>query len=216
LRAIDNLTQWIEEDLDPHLKGETRRNMDLLKSRVRRMEKMIDGILAYARTDIRDLKLETVDLQELLREVVDLLVPPPTFKIEIDEELPILETVKSPLHQVFSNLINNAIKHHHRPESGVIRISSREEEHFFRFEVADNGPGIDRAFHNDIFMMFKTLRPRDEVEGTGIGLPLVKKIVEQAGGILRIESAPDQGSTFIIQWPKIWKGAEKEPIPVSG
>lgn len=214
LRAINNLTQWIEEDLETHLQGETRRNMDLLKGRVRRMERMIDSILAYARADRAEITVEKVNLNELLNDVIDLLSPPPPFVIEIDDDMPVFWTAPSPLHQVFSNLINNAIKHHHCPDEGRVKISVSEEGDYFRFTVADNGPGIPEAFHDDIFMMFKTLKSRDKVEGTGIGLALVKKIIKRAGGWLELESSQGKGSTFTVCWPREWDkgGARQETV----
>jgi PAS domain S-box-containing protein len=211
LRAIDNLTQWIEEDLDSHLKGETRRNMELLKRRVRRMERMIDGILDYARADILGIELEEVDVEELLKEIVDLLDPPAGFKISIPEGMPIIETAKAPLQQVFSNLIHNAIKHHDK-ERGRIEIAMEEGEDHYCFMVRDDGPGIPETLHEKVFMMFRTLKSRDEVEGTGIGLALVKKIVERAGGSLSLDSSPGEGSTFLVRWPKVWMEAKEESL----
>jgi signal transduction histidine kinase len=106
-----------------------------------------------------------------------------------------------PLELTFKNLIENALKHHHRPE-GRIEISARELADFVEFSVADDGPGIDPTFHQRIFEMFQTLQPRDEKEGTGAGLAIVKKAIEGQGGTITVISAPDQGATFRFTWPK--------------
>jgi len=105
------------------------------------------------------------------------------------------------LWQVFSNLISNAVKHHHQQE-GVISIAATEQELFYEFSVADNGPGIDVAQHQKIFQIFQTLKPRDQFESTGIGLALVQKIVQQQGGSVGIKSEQGQGATFLFTWPK--------------
>ena len=122
--------------------------------------------------------------------------------MEIVGPLPTLYTERVPLATVFRNLIENAYKHHDRPSCGWVRISAEEQANAVVFAVSDNGPGIDAAYHERIFVMYQTLRPRDEVEGSGIGLPVVKKIVESRGGAVRLESAVGAGTTFFITWPK--------------
>jgi signal transduction histidine kinase len=114
--------------------------------------------------------------------------------------LPTLHTYAAPLETVLRNLVSNAIKHHDKPQ-GKIEISAKVKGDFIEFSVADDGPGIDPAFHDRIFQMFQTLRPRDQVEGSGIGLAVVEKIISNVGGTIRLESAPNKGATFIFTWP---------------
>jgi PAS domain S-box-containing protein len=208
LRAINNLVQWIEEDLEPHLEGDTHKNINLLKGRVKRMEKMIDDILEYARAGRLGVDLERVDTAEVLREIVDLLNPPEGFKVIISPRMPVFRTAKIPFQQVFSNLIDNAIKHHHSPRGRVV-VSVIETRSFHEFTVSDDGPGIPEKHHAEIFRMFKTLKSRDQVEGTGVGLALVDKILERLGGEIRLLSSPGHGCTFRVRWPKTWQ-EEKE------
>jgi signal transduction histidine kinase len=111
-------------------------------------------------------------------------------------------TAKVPLEAVFRNLINNAIKHHDRPD-GRIEISCRENGAWYDFTVGDDGPGIPPESHEQIFQMFETLKPRDSVEGSGMGLAIIKKIVESMGGRVGVDSAVGQGARFRFTWPKV-------------
>jgi signal transduction histidine kinase len=105
-----------------------------------------------------------------------------------------------PLQRILSNLIGNAIKHHDKPQ-GRIGLTMKEEKGFYAFAVRDDGPGIPTQFHDQIFKMFQTLRPRDQVEGSGMGLAMARKTVELFGGALSVESNSDRGCTFRFTWP---------------
>jgi signal transduction histidine kinase len=202
LRGIANLSRWIEEDIGESFPPEARKQMDLLRGRVHRMEALIDGILRYSRVGRVKVTPQAVDVTQLVREVIDLLAPPPErFRIEIVDPLPTLRTDRVRLQQVFMNLIGNAIKHHDK-SNGLIRIGCRDLDEFFEFSVSDDGPGIDVQYHERVFVIFQTLEPRDKVEGTGVGLSLVKKIVEHYGGSVRISSKRGEGATFYFTWPK--------------
>jgi signal transduction histidine kinase len=106
-----------------------------------------------------------------------------------------------PLQQIFLNLLGNALKHAMRPDA-LVRVRCSETGDGWEFSIADNGPGIAPEYHERIWGIFQTLKARDEVEGTGIGLSVVKKIVEARGGTVRVESAAGQGATFFFTWPK--------------
>ncbi|HEY9832109.1 MAG TPA: PAS domain S-box protein [Stenomitos sp.] len=201
LRAIANLAQWLEEDLADSLTAETRHQMDLLQGRVHRMEALINGLLQYSRVGRFRAELELVDMQVLLAEVIDSLAPPPGFTITVMPDMPTLWIERVPLAQVFANLIGNAIKHHHRRDGHIV-ISGEEHTNSYEFSVTDDGPGIAPEFHEKVFVMFQTLEPRDKVENTGVGLAIVKKIIEDKGGTIVLESAPNQGATFRFTWPK--------------
>ncbi len=201
LRAINNLSTWIEEDLEDRLDEETAGQMALLRKRVCRMEQMIDGLLDYSRIGRVAMISEKVAVKELLTEVIDALSPPPDFTIELSPNLPVLVTERLWLQQVFSNLIGNAIKHHDRLE-GHVWVDVQDQGNFYQFAVRDDGPGIEPAYHHKVFVIFQTLQARDKTESTGIGLSLVKSIVENKGGNVQIESARDRGTTFLFSWPK--------------
>ncbi len=201
LRAIANLASWIEEDLEDKLDEETRYNMNLLRSRVQRLENLINGLLAYSRVGRLKSEPQFVKVRDLLSERIDLLDIPPGFTIEIVGEMPTLITEISPLQQVFSNLINNAIKHHPRND-GKVTITTTEKPNFYEFTVTDDGIGIAPKYHDKIFTIFQTLEPRDKTENTGIGLSIVKKAVEAQGGKITIKSSLGQGTTFKFTWRK--------------
>jgi PAS domain S-box-containing protein len=205
LRAIANLSEWIEEDLRDQLTGETQTQMQLLRSRVHRMEALINGLLEYSRVGRMHLPTETVDVNALLREVLEMLSPPPTFTIDIAPDLPVLNTRRMLLKQVFSNLIDNAIKYHPRP-SGRVTITVQAQGDWYEFAVHDDGQGIDPHYHEKIFVIFQTLQARDAYESTGVGLSIVKKIVEAEGGIIQLESQIGQGTIFRFTWPKTLRG----------
>jgi PAS domain S-box-containing protein len=201
LRAIANLSEWIEEDLAGQLPAENQRQMTLLRRRVYRLEALINGLLEYYRAGRTKVTTETVDVNLLLAEIIDSLDPPATLKIEIEPGMPTLQTKKLPLSQVFSNLISNAIKYHHRSD-GHIKISAQERENFYEFAVADDGLGIAPEHQDKVFTIFQTLQSRDQTESTGIGLAIVKKIIETEGGEISLESELGEGATFRFTWLK--------------
>jgi PAS domain S-box-containing protein len=199
LRAIANLSGWIEEDIGAHLTEDTKHQMDLLRGRVHRMESMIDALLQYSR--VGRLKTDTVpvDVEQLVTEIIDYLAPPPEFTVKVMPGMPTLMTERLPLEQVFSNLISNAVKHNDKP-NGEIVIAATNLGDRYEFSVADNGPGIAPEYHEKVFVMFQTLVPRDRVENTGVGLAIVKKIVEDKRGTIYLESQLGQGTTFRFTW----------------
>jgi len=137
----------------------------------------------------------------LIDEMIKLFVLPTAFTITVQPQLPIFMTERVPLELVLRNLISNAIKHHHRAD-GQVQIIGQDQGNVIEFAVIDDGPGIDPQFHERIFQMFQTLKPRDQVEGSGIGLAVVKKVIESRGGKIRVESVAGQGTIFRFTWPK--------------
>jgi len=201
LRAIANLSEWIEEDLAEVLTEDTRHQMNLLRGRVHRMEGLINGLLQYSRVGRIKTEPEIVDVNSLLKEIISSLEYHDEFRIEIEEEMPTLRTERVPLQQVFTNLISNSIKHHDRSD-GLVNISVKEQSYFYEFTVTDDGPGMDPKYHEKVFVIFQTLEARDKTENTGIGLSIVKKAVETQGGTIALESEVGQGTTFRFTWPK--------------
>jgi two-component system sensor kinase FixL len=201
LRGIANLSQWVEEDLGGSLAGEGRAHMELLRGRVNRMEALIDGILQYSRAGRMRVKPEMVDLSALVHDVIELISPPARVAINVMPGMPMIQTERVPLQQVFINLIGNAIKHA-GAEQPKIDVTWADDGAFLQFAVTDNGHGIAPQYHERIFAIFQTLEARDKVEGTGIGLSVVKKIVETHRGRVWVESDVGKGSTFRFLWPK--------------
>ena len=201
LRGIANLAAWLQEDLAGKLTEATREQLDLLRDRVKRMNALIEGLLDYSRIGRTEQSMENVDVAELLAEIVDFLSPPPGFRIRIDPEMPVLNTDRLQLSQVFANLISNSIKHH-EGEGGQVWIKASDKGEFYEFTVKDDGPGIAPEFHKKIFMMFQTLQTKDYDTDTGIGLALVRKIVQEHGGSIKLKSQPGKGARFRFTWPK--------------
>lgn len=201
LRAIDNLATWIEEDNADKLTEKSKENLQLLRKRIIRMNNLIDGILQYSKAGEIDLEIQAININELLNEIVDSINPPPSFLIKSQPDLPTLYTSKTALSQVISNLITNAIKHHHQAV-GNIEVNVKTSDYFYIFSVKDDGPGIEPEYHEKVFQLFQTLKTKDELESTGIGLSIVKKIVETQGGSIIVESAPETGTTISFSWPK--------------
>jgi len=203
LRGIANLAQWIEEDLaaSGDLRPEMREMLELMRSRMHRMEALIEGILEYSRAGRVPQPAERLDMRRVLQDVVDLMSVAPEASVQLGD-LPTIQAPLLPLQQIFMNLIGNALKHAGRPDP-VVRIEARDAGSFVEFTVTDNGPGIAPEFHGRVWGIFQTLAARDKVEGTGIGLALVKKLVENHGGKVWVNSTPGEGATFGFSWPKI-------------
>jgi PAS domain S-box-containing protein len=203
LRGIANLAQWIQDDLGEGLAGESRDHMRMLQGRVHRMEALIDGILAYSRAGRGLARPEPVDTADLVRDVAELQGHGEDVRIEVAPGMPVLQTERVPLQQVFMNLIGNAVKHTrlHRRDV-VVSVGWSDRGDAFEFTVKDNGPGIAIEHHDRIWGMFQTLAARDKVEGTGIGLSVVRKIVDGRGGRAWVESPQGEGATFHFVWPK--------------
>lgn len=202
LRAIESLSRLIAKATKELLAPDKQEYLELMQNRVRRMEALLDDLLAYSRVGRIEVATELVNSTLLVRNIIDLLSPPEGMTVIVADDLPVLQAERTPLEQVFRNLIGNAIKHHGRPE-GRIEVSARDLGDAIEFYIADDGPGIPPQYHEKIFQMFQTLKPRDEVEGSGMGLALVKKIVEDQKGKIWLRSAEGQGSSFYFTWPKL-------------
>ena len=199
LRGISNLSEWIEEDLTDKLTEDAQKYLHLQRERIAKMENLIDGLLQYARVGRQNATIETVDVRQLLAEVIDSINPPSDFAIAIKGKMPIIATQRLFLEQVFSNLISNAVKHHPRLD-GKITISVQEQPRFHEFTIADDGAGIAPLAQERIFDIFHTLKKGDGKSNTGVGLAIVKKIVEERGGKIILESEVGKGAAFRFQW----------------
>lgn len=200
LRAIEHLASWIAEDAGPVLPPGSAEHLAVLRGRVKRMEKLLDDLLAYSRAGRVQYAVEKVDLDALVQDVVSVLAPPADFVVTVEPPGFEFYTQRIALEMVLRNLIGNAIKHHHR-QDGHIHVCVTDHGRFVELSVGDDGPGIETQYHGRIFEMFQTLQPRDEVEGSGMGLAIVKKMVESYGGVISIASTPGQGTTLRATWP---------------
>lgn len=196
IRGIHNVISWIEEDLDNELSPELKRYLKIIPQKTRRMEALINGLLDYARLNIKA-PSENIDTNALVHEIADSIVPR-NFRLEIGD-LPDLFTERIKLEQVFTNLISNAVKYTPQDE-GLIQINCKTFPHFYEFSVKDNGIGIAVEYHQKIFEIFQTLRERNEEESTGVGLAIVKKIIDDQQENIIVKSELGHGSEFIFTW----------------
>lgn len=211
LNAINKLAGWIEEDCGDVLPDSARQHFELLKSRSVRMGKLLEDLLLYSRVGRVEYQIENIDLKPLVLDIISLMDISSGFTVTVNDIN--LRAEKTPFEQVLRNLIGNAVKHHPN-NTGNIAIYAEKTPTGFTLKVADDGQGIPDNLHDKALEMFQTLRPRDEIEGSGLGLALCKKIVEYSGGTLHIEptkpdlidkpnhiSADNVGTTIIIFLP---------------
>jgi signal transduction histidine kinase len=144
---------------------------------------------------------EIINGSALMDNILALLSPPKGFRVEVSRSFADIDVPRMPLQQILMNLISNAIKHHHKTE-GCIKVTVEDDDGMYAFAVEDDGPGIPAQFHEQVFKMFQTLKPRDRVEGSGMGLAMVRKNVEVYGGTIKLESSEGGGSVFRFSWPK--------------
>ena len=201
LRSVGSLADWLIQDFAEVLNEEGNMLLTLLRERIRRMHNLIEGVLQYSKLGRIQNEKELIKTDDLLAEIIDLLDPPSTCEVNIQSDLPEVLYDKVRLQQVFQNLLSNAIKFLDKPK-GEISITMKTSLTHYIFSVTDNGPGIDENHFNKVFQIFQTLQARDEYESTGIGLSIVKRIVELNDGTVSVESTLGKGTTFSFSVPK--------------
>jgi light-regulated signal transduction histidine kinase (bacteriophytochrome) len=205
LRGIANLSEWVEEDLAGAMTEGARGQMALLRARVHRMEALIDGLLAYARAGRVAEQSETVDVGLMVREIIDVFaVPKDKATFRVGAGLPTLRTERVPLQQILMNLLGNAVKHK-GGDGAQIGVEARAVGDGWEFSVLDNGAGVPVEFRERIFDIFQKLDSRDKVEGAGIGLAIVRKLVVRRGGHAWVDSSFSGGAAFRFTWPNVSK-----------
>jgi len=207
LRDINQLARWIREDLEQDLAQDIpatcAEKFDLIASRTQRMEKLLDDIAAYsdAHMPSTDRLSEIISVSEMVQGVLKWLSPPPDLGITLSPLLATARVRSMPLTLVFVHLIENAIRHNDKADK-KISVEVEDQGDHYMFSVADNGPGIAPQYHEKVFGMFQTLKPRDVSEGSGMGLALTRKILLHAGQKIWIESTPEAGVKFHFTWQK--------------
>lgn len=203
LRGIKATANWIQEDLDDHPNSEVIENLTLMKSRIDRLDNILESLLEYSRVSTRKHHCENIDLNKLFSDILLILNIDEQINIIIPEQLPTIKTVRIHIQQVFQNLIDNAIKHHDKLVPIEININIKDHADYIACSVTDNGPGIEKNKHIKVFEIFQRLVRYDEIKGTGIGLALVKKLIELHGNNLQlISEPPTRGCTFTFNWKK--------------
>jgi signal transduction histidine kinase len=188
------------EDAGDVLPAASRSDLMLLRQRVELMNRLLNDLLHYSRVGRVESEPEDVDPVEVVAEVIELLGIPPEFRVDVQAEMPLLHSPRTAVRKVFQNLLDNAVKHHHRSE-GLIEIRASQRNGHVEFTVRDDGPGVDPQFHDKVFLIFQTLKRRDELDTSGMGLAIVKKTVEKYGGHVKLTSSVGKGATFTFTWP---------------
>lgn len=211
LRGISQLANWIQEDLGDTIPEQSSDHLDRLQTRIGRLDSLLQELLDYSRVGRTEHQLEEVDVHAMLVDSIEILDNAHGMDLKLVGQFPVFSTLKAPLSQTFLNLISNAIKHNHRGADGVVEVSWREFTDYYEFSVADNGPGIDEKDHDRVFQMYQRVGDRN-VDGTGMGLAIVKKQIDSLGGEISIESKAGEGACFRFRWPK-QAAVEASPNP---
>jgi len=202
LVGIAGLLEIIQSDPRVAAINELNAYFQLMSKASSHLRGMISSILDYSRKADIEQNDEQVDVHEMVTQLVHLLFPPAHITISIDGRLPVLITKKFKLQQVFQNLISNAIKYNDKPQ-GQITIGCTEEDEHYVFYVQDNGPGIGEQDRGRIFSLFETAASKDGGDdSTGVGLNIIKMLVEEQGGNITVDSVPGEGSRFHFRWSK--------------
>jgi two-component system sensor histidine kinase/response regulator len=201
LRGISQLAHWLVHDYADAFDKEGTAFVKLLINRVKRLDRLINGLLEYSRVGGTPAEYVTLDLNVLVRHVIEMIAPPEHLQIIVENSLPVVVGRKRDLQCVFFHLLGNAVKFMEHSQ-GSIRIGSLDESSWWKFWVVDNGPGIEPRYHKKVFEIFQTLQGPESSEGIGLGLALVKKIIESNGGKVWVESEKGKGSSFYFTLPK--------------
>lgn len=203
LRKVSGFSQLLREEAGPSLTPTARGHLDGIERGVTRMRSLIQDLLSYSRAGSEDLRLAKVDSAKIVREVVSDLEPQlaeARGKIELGD-LPPVTADPHLLYRVFLNLLSNAIKFRAKRPLKVT-VSAQGVNGDWEFRVRDNGIGIDPRYASKVFQMFKRLHGAGRFQGNGIGLALVRKIVERHGGSVRLESEDGKGAAFVFRLPR--------------
>jgi signal transduction histidine kinase len=203
VRALIELPQWIAEDLEEsgvQINGSVASSIDLMNRHTGRLDRMLVDLLAFSRVG-RMQKTEEISLDMALDEVLEDMKIPAAFSVERNFEHSSLELGARDALTLLRALISNAIKHHDK-ERGRVLVSSRRSGDLVLLSVSDNGPGIEDEYHTHIFAPMTTLRPRDEVEGSGMGLAITRKIALHYGGGVEVSFSPfGRGTQMNVSLP---------------
>lgn len=202
LNGVISLLSILKEDENIMAAGDLKEYMPLLVDATTHLSNMITSILEYSRKSDVDQVSEKIDVHELVEQIAHLLFPPRHINIRIKGQLPVIHSKKLKLQQVFQNLMSNAIKYNDKPKGEII-ISSEDDGDFYKFHVEDNGPGIESIDQERIFKLFEVADHKEGTDSsTGVGLNIMKMLVEEQGGKIDVASQPGIGSNFSFQWHK--------------
>ncbi|QMU65780.1 MAG: GHKL domain-containing protein [Flavobacteriaceae bacterium] len=199
LRSMNALVSWLKEDCADFSNDDINANLDSLLKKIDRMDLLINGILSYASIDRVKKKSQPIDLNELVRDILDTIHTPQNIEIQIKTKLPIVKGDSFKMIQLFQNLLSNAIKYSDK-EKGVVIINCISEKNYWQFSIRDNGMGISEKYFDKIFQVFQVLEKSED--STGVGLSIVQKIIAFYNGKIWLESKLEKGTTFFFTLPK--------------
>lgn len=199
LRSISALSTWLYEDYKDVLDENGIMQLGLMQEKVEAMDKLIDGILKYSTVSSETIENIEVDVNEVIKEITDIIYIPDHVKVEIVKKLPTLFADKTKIHQLFQNFLSNAVVHIEN-EVGLVHVDCKETPSHWQFSIEDNGVGIPKEYHEKIFKIFQSVGNKER--STGIGLSIVKKIIDLYEGQVWLESTPGEGTTFYFTLKK--------------
>jgi len=202
LRGIGSLVMMMEDDMTEGeaTQDEIKEYFKLMRKRIHRMDGLINGILEYSKVGRGEVEKSLIDLDETINEIIETVIPK-DFEVVKTPNFPRVTFNKVQIFQLFQNLISNAVKYNDKPK-GKLEILWKDLGEKYQFTIKDNGPGIEPKYHSKVFEVFQMLQSRDKVESTGIGLSIVKKIVEAYKGKISLESIPNIQTTFTFTLKK--------------
>ncbi len=193
LRSISALASWIQEDYKDILDEAGNKNLQLMQEKIGSMDSLIHGILEYSTANSSALDNTEVDLNQVIKEIRESIFIPDHVQLVIPQALPKILCDKIKIHQLFQNIISNAVVHIDK-KKGLVEVLSQENNTNWQFTIKDNGVGIPKKYHKKIFEIFQSIGESER--STGIGLSIVKKIVDRYGGEVWVESEPGMGTEF--------------------
>jgi signal transduction histidine kinase len=199
--GIHTLLQLISSECAASLGPETKEQIRLVSSRLRRMRNLIDGMMQYADSTGPGNEETLIDMNAIVEEVVKVVAPPPSISVMVENILPKVLFEKIRAFHILENLVANAVEYMDKPQ-GLIRIGCAGEDGFWKFSVSDNGPGIGQEDLDRVFRAFQVGSKRNAYESVGLGLTLVSKIIDASGGQIWVESEVGTGTTFWFTIPK--------------
>ncbi|MCC5907713.1 MAG: GHKL domain-containing protein [Balneolaceae bacterium] len=204
LRMIQGFLNLLEKRYQGKLDERARKYIHFSVDGAKRLGTLIDDLLEYSRVGRIHTNIENIDLNEMLNELIKNEIAHSGDSTEIIQfnSLPVINAVPVSINMLFRNLISNALKYQDGKKDPEIKITSMEDQNYWDFAVIDNGIGIEKKFFDKIFMLFNRLHTKEEYPGTGMGLAICKKIVEEHGGKIWVESEVNKGSVFKFTLPK--------------
>lgn len=204
LNAIHDLAQWTLEDAGDVLPEECRSNLELLMGRVDRLSTLLRDLLEYAQAGREEQRISKISIRNVVENMTHMIDLEKKFEIKVIDDVGVICTYSTPMQQILLNLIVNSVKHHDR-DRGIIEIRSWRVDDRILVSIFDDGPGIEPSYHDKVFGLFQTLKSRDDVEGSGMGLAIITKLLDRYGGQIDVSSDPSKkrGTKFTFDFPCI-------------